>query len=158
MKKKLLTVVALIALVMVPTFAKSSDMSAGIALGTINGVGFKYNVDKDNTVGGTLDLIDLFGGNLNVEGFYLFNATEVQVDKLNFDINAGGGASLNVPLSGGAFSLSLLGMAEASYSFDSKDYPIDLLLRLEPGIGMTFSSGVTAKFVMNASVQALWRL
>lgn len=157
MKKKLLTVVALIALVMVPNFAKSSDMSVGLALGTINGVGFKYNVDKDITVGGTLGF-DLIGGTLNAEGFGLYKVTEVQVDKLDFDINAGAGASLNVPLSGGAFSLSVLGMGEASYSFDSKDYPIDLLLRLEPGIGMTFSSGVKAAFVMQASVQALWRL
>ncbi len=157
MKKKLLTVVALIALVMVPTFAKSSDMSAGLALGTINGVGFKYNVDKDITVGGTLGF-DIIEGTLNAEGFGLYKISEFQIEKENFDVNAGAGASLNVPLkTGGAFSVSVLGMGEVSYSLDNKDFPLDFLLRLEPGIGMTFANSFDAKFVMQGSVQALWR-
>ncbi|MCY1151568.1 MAG: hypothetical protein PQJ45_05525 [Sphaerochaetaceae bacterium] len=156
MKKKLLTVVALMALVMIPTFAKSSDMSAGLAVGTINGVGFKYKVDKDITAGGTVGF-DVFSGTINVEGFGLYKVAEVDVQKEVIDINVGLGGAARIPLSSSdVFGLSVLGMGEASYSFDG-DLPIDLLLRLEPGVGMTFSGGFNAAFVMQASLQALWR-
>lgn len=157
MKKRLLTVVAMIALVMIPTFAKSSDMSVGLAVGTINGVGFKYDIDKDITAGGTVGW-DLLSGTLNAEGFGLYKVAEVDFDKEVIDINVGLGGAARIPLSSSdIFGLSILAMGEASYSFDG-DYPIDLLLRLEPGIGMTFSGGFNADFAMQASLQALWRL
>ena len=156
MKKKLLTVVALMALVMLPTFAKSSDMSAGLAVGTINGVGFKYNVNKDITAGGTVGW-DLLEGTINVEGFGLYKVAEVDMQKDVIDINAGLGGAAKIPLSNtDMFGLSVLAMGEASYSFDG-DFPIDLLLRLEPGLGMTFEGGFKPTFVMQASLQALWR-
>lgn len=156
MKKKLLTVVALMALVMIPTFAKSSDMSAGLAVGTINGVGFKYKVDKDITAGGTVGF-DVLSGNINIEAFGLYQVSEFSIEKEDFDVNAGLGAAANVPLSGGDFSLSVLGMGEVSYSFEG-DLPIDLLLRLEPGLGLAFAnSTVTPGFVFQGSLQALWR-
>ena len=156
MKKKLLTVVAMIALVMIPTFAKSSDMSVGLAVGTINGVGFKYKVDKDITAGGTVGF-DIISGNINAEAFGLYKVSEFSIEKEDFDVNVGVGASANIPLSGNSFSLSALGMGEVSYSFEG-DLPIDLLLRLEPGVGFTFGNSVVADFVMQASLQALWRL
>ncbi|MGD1817534.1 MAG: hypothetical protein ACPKNR_10905 [Pleomorphochaeta sp.] len=148
MKKKILLLVALMGLVLVPTFAKSSDMSAGLALGTINGVGFKYNLDKDLTLGGTLGLDVVTTGTLSVEAFGLYKVAEVEVQKENFDINAGGGVAASFI---NDFNFSVLGMVEASYSFKG-DYPIDLLLRLEPGY--TFGKA----FVMHGSIQGLWRL
>ncbi len=158
MKKKLLTVVALIALVIVPSFAKSSDMSAGIALGTINGVGFKYHIDKDLTAGGTLGFDVLGGNSINIEGFGLYKAGELELDKLDFDLNVGLGASANIPLNNGDFSISALTMGEISYSFDSRDIPLDILLRVEPGLELTFiGSSVDPSFVIQASLQGLYR-
>ncbi len=156
MKKKILLLVALMGLVLVPTFAKSSDMSAGLALGTINGVGFKYNLDKDLTLGGTVGFDLINSGTLCVEAFGLKNVSDFKIEKETFDVNAGLGGATNIPLSGGSFSLSVLPMGEVSYSFKG-DYPIDVLLRLEPGIKLTFASGVAASFDMHASLQGLWR-
>lgn len=157
MKKKLLTVIALVALVMVPSFAKSSDMSAGLALGTINGVGFKYYVDKDLTVGGTVGF-DVIDGNLNGEAFGLYKVSEFQIEKEKFDVNAGLGAAVNIPLSSGSsFGVSALGMGEVSYSFDNKDLPIDVLLRLEPGVSFTFASTLEVGFAFQGSIQGLYR-
>lgn len=156
MKKRMLTIVALMVLVIAPTFAKSSDMSAGLALGTITGVGFKYNIDRDLTVGGTLGF-DLIGGTLNAEGFGVYKVSEFSIEKEDFDVNAGGGLFLNVPLSGGSFGVSVLGMGEVAYSLDG-DIPLDLLLRIEPGLGIAFTgSSVDPSFVIQGSVQALYR-
>ena len=158
MKKKLLTVVVLIALVMVPSFAKSSDMSLGLALGTRNGVGYKYHIDKDLTVGGTVGFDALSSNNLNVEAFGLYKVMEFQIEKLEFDVNAGAGAALSIPLSASsAFGIALLGMAEVSYSFDSKDLPIDVLLRLEPGVSFAFVNPLQVGFAFQGSLQGLYR-
>lgn len=158
MKKRILTVVALLTLVLAPTFAKSSDMSAGLALGTINGVGFKYKIDRDLTVGGTLGFDIIGDKTLNAEGFGLYKVSEFSIEKLDFDVNAGAGASVNIPLSGGSFSLSALAMGEVSYSLDDKDLPLDLLLRVEPGLMLAFTgTSVDPSFVVQASVQALYR-
>ncbi|MGD1821237.1 MAG: hypothetical protein ACPKM0_00550 [Pleomorphochaeta sp.] len=157
MKKRILTIVALMVLVVAPTFAKSSDMSAGLALGTINGVGFKYNVDRDLTVGGTLGFDIIGDKTLNAEGFAVYNVSEFSIEKEDFDVNAGGGLSFNIPLSGGAFSISALAMGEVSYSFEG-DLPIDVLFRVEPGLALAFTgSSVDPSFVIQASLQGLYR-
>lgn len=158
MKKRLLTVVVLVVLAMAPTFAKSSDMSVGVGLGTMNGVSFKYNLDRKNTLGGTLG-VNLFNlQSIDVEVFYLYKATEVKIDKLVFDINAGAGGAVGIPIKGNDLTVSPLVMGEASYSFKG-DLPIDLLLRIGVGPKLIINSaGLDFGLAYQASVQGLWRL
>lgn len=158
MKKRLLTVVVLVVLAMAPTFAKSSDMSVGVGLGTMNGVSFKYNLDRKNTLGGTVGINVLNLESLSVEVFYLYQATEFKIEKAVFDVNAGVGGALGIPLKGNALTVAPLVMGEVSYSFKG-DLPIDLLLRLGVGPELEISNGNVALDIdVRGSLQALWRL
>lgn len=152
MKKKLLTLVALMVIVIAPTFAnnlfsQSSDLSVGVGLGTNNGVAAKYKIDKDWTVGA---VVGVGTSGFTVDAVGLMNVSQFEIEKEKFDVNAGGGLAMSF---GGGFGLAALGAVEVTHSFKG-DLPIDVLLRLEPGLAILPSVG----FTMQATIQGLWRL
>jgi len=153
MKKKLLTLVALMVLVIAPIFAdglfsQSSDLSVGVGLGTNNGVAAKYKIDNDWTVGAVIGIGT--GKTFAVDAVGLMNVSQFEIEKEKFDVNAGGGLAISF---GSGFGLAVLGAGEVSHSFKG-DLPIDVVLRLEPGLAILPSFG----FTMQATLQGLWRL
>lgn len=153
MKKKVLTLVVLMVLVLAPTFANSlfnnsTNFGLGVAVGTNNGVSAKYKIDNDWTVGGVVGLSASGGLGINAVG--LMNITQFEIEKTKIDVNAGAGVALDVS---STFGLDVLGAVELSHSFEG-DLPIDLVLRLEPGLAIL----PKVAFGMQATLQGLYRL
>lgn len=167
MKKRLLALFAVVALAVLPTFAALSvpalktttkpTWSVGVALGTTSGVTAKYRMNKDLTFAGTIGFAAL-NGSLTGEGYGMYKVTDFNIDKAKFDVNVGAGAAVDVEFGNAApFSVSALGVAELSYSFNDQA-PWDVALRVAPGIMLNFTgSGVTPKFTIPASLIGMYR-
>lgn len=165
MKKKIVLVAILIALVAVPAFsAKSlvsdnSGFAIGLNLGTNTGVGMSYKM-KDFTLAGNVGfgLLSLPDMNINVDVFALYDVYAIELDrqnKLPISLGVGGSANIAFPENADAqFSLAALGLAQIAYTFPKA--PFELYLRLGLGYNMAFAPEFSGKLGWTGALGCLY--
>lgn len=157
MKKTFLALI-LIALILVPVMAATeraskTDLAVGLNLGTNNGVGVQYRMDKFDIIG-NVGFGFLGGSSLSVDAAANYKVTEFNIEKAQFDVTVGGGAYLGI-LFGAADPIYLAAIAPVGvvYSMNNDEFPLDFYLRVAPGIKILPSIG----FHFGGYLGALWR-
>ncbi|MGE4583494.1 MAG: hypothetical protein AB7C91_02510 [Sphaerochaeta sp.] len=155
--KKVLLALILVALVLIPVAAATegtaqTDLAIGLNLGTSASISGQYRMDN-------FDIIANLGFGflsdyLSVDGAANFKVAEFDIDKAHFNVTVGGGAYIGIPLSSGkGFGLAAIAPVGVVYNLENKDVPLDLYLRVVPGLWIT----PNIDFYYDAYIGAMWR-
>ncbi|MDD3059036.1 MAG: hypothetical protein EOM32_08555 [Spirochaetia bacterium] len=154
--KRVLLVLLLVALALVPATAaeraSKTDLALGLNLGTSASIAAQYRMDS-------FDLIANIGfGFLNeylsAEVAANFKVAEFKIENADFDITVAGGAYFGIPLaSDSKFGFAAIAPIGLVYSFSNSDAPIDLYLRVTPGLWIVPAFDV----YYDGYVGAMWR-
>ncbi len=155
--KRFLFVLVLVALLLVPVSAATggvakTDLAIGLNLGTGVGAAVQYKMDGFDLIGNLG--FGFLSGYLSVDGAANFKLTEFTIDKAMFDVTVGGGAYVGIPLkSGQKFGLAAIAPFGVMYRLADKDVPLDIYLRVVPGIWIL----PKIDLYFDGYIGALWR-
>ncbi|WP_320127731.1 hypothetical protein [uncultured Sphaerochaeta sp.] len=164
--KKVLCLMILVALVLVPATSATYNLSSaakstyavGLNIGTNTGIGFQYRVNKDFDLIGNLGL-EYFGiSRLSFDVAANYKVSQFSIENADFIVTVGLGGLVAIPLeSGVGFDLSALVPVGLVYSFDKDVAPIDIYLRLAPGLRIIQNNSVHLGLGFSGYLGALWR-
>lgn len=158
--KKVIIVLALIAMVVLPVAAKKSIGAVGLELGQPTGVTFNYDLD-DNWdgyatvafgLGGTSHVDALVGGQYKI--------TEFKIEKAKFDVNVGvqAGAKIFFGDANGVV-VAVRGTGAVSYDWTWKEVgDFTAYLRMGLGYGIALSENVAGGIDFAAALGLVYHL
>jgi opacity protein-like surface antigen len=164
--KKVLIALALVVLVLVPVSAASMDTTGvsqskyaiGLNAGTNSGIGFQYRVNEHFDLIGNVGLNNFSFEKLAVDGALNFMLTKFEIEEQMFYVTIGAGAFVGIPLADGyGVDLSALVPVGLVYSFDEDVVPIDLYVRIAPGLSILSDGEFDLGFGFSGYFGALWR-
>ena len=164
MKKRVLIIALLIALILVPVSAASyrgserdGAFGIGLNLGTNTGVGLKFGM-------GNFDILANIG--IDKFGFDPFSlGGDVAVSYEVYDFDFGGGHHMPLTVGLGAnmgfifadnFGFDLAVVVPVGISYQIPDFPMQFYLRLAPGVGIMDNSKLVPYFAFAGYLGALW--
>ncbi|MFA6784452.1 MAG: hypothetical protein WC136_10390 [Sphaerochaeta sp.] len=162
MKKKMFLVLFLVALVLAPaasatlttSSAANSKYAVGLNLGTNTGVGFQYRMNREFDVIGNLGLNNFGLKYLSFDVAANYKVYEFSIEKADFDVTVGVGPYVGIPIDAESkVALSVLAPVGLVYSINDNDIPLDLYLRIAPGLKILPEIG----FGFSGYLGALWR-
>lgn len=148
MKKKIVLIALLVALVLTPAFSASkslvsdnSGFAIGLNLGTNSGVGMSYKM-KDFTLAGNVGfgLLNLPTPTLGVDVFALYDVAKIEIDRNNvlpISLGVGGAMSMTFDADAFGFAIAPLGMAQMAYMIPKSGFELYLRLGLGYTIGIS---------------------
>ncbi|NCC64737.1 MAG: hypothetical protein EOM15_08790 [Spirochaetia bacterium] len=155
--KRVFFVLVLVILLLVPVFAATrgvakTDLAIGLNLGTGASAAVQYKMDGFDLIGNLG--FGFLSGYLSVDGAANFKVAEFTIEKAKFDVTAGGGAYIGIPLkSGQDFGLAAIAPLGVMYRLEDRDVPLDIYLRVVPGLWVL--PKITPYF--EGYIGALWR-
>ncbi len=165
MKKRIYPIVAiLLVLVLVPltaapfrgTSASYSKFALGLNLGTNTGLGFQYRANRDFDVIGNLGLNDFGVDHLSFDMAANYKISEFWIDRADFDVTMGLGVNVGIPLKEGE-NINFAVLVPFGIMYHFTEVPIDMYIRLAPGVRIIKGGNVDIGFDMSAFIGALWR-
>lgn len=164
--KKLMIALALIVLVLIPVSAASMDTTGiakskyavGVNLGTNSGIGFQYRMNKKFDLIGNIGLNNFGTHKLALDAAMNFKLTEFAIEEQMFYVTIGAGAFVGIPIQEGyKVDLSALVPIGLVYSFDEDVVPLDLYVRVAPGLQIIKDGEFDLDFDFRSYIGALWR-
>lgn len=166
MKKRVLLIALLVALILAPVTAASyrgsendGAIGVGLNLGTNTGVGLKFGFG-DFDVLANIGLADF---NIGSDGFHLGGDVAVSYEVYDFDFGRGHHMPLTVGLGAKTgfdfaktFGFDLAVVVPVGISYQIPDFPMQFYLRLAPGLGLFNDSNFNLKFAFAGYIGALW--
>ena len=166
MKKRVLIIALLIALILVPVSAasyrgseKDGAFGIGLNLGTNTGVGLKFGM-------GDFDILANIGlSNFQVSADRFSLAGDIAASYEVYDVDFGKGHHMPITVGGGVtmgftigdqFGLDLSVVVPVGVSYQIPDFPMQFYLRLAPGVGIMRNSVVDPYFAFAGYLGALW--
>jgi hypothetical protein len=164
--KKLVLVLVLVAMILVPvtsaametSSAAKSTYAVGLNLGTNSGIGFQYKLNKDFDLIGNLGLDNFATTRLSFDAAVNVKVYQFSIEDADFDVTVGAGAYVGIPLQSGlGFDVSAIVPVGIVYSFDEDIAPIDLYIRLAPGLQIIKANVIDLGFDFMGYIGGLWR-
>jgi hypothetical protein len=164
--KKLVLVLVLVAIILVPvtsaaletSSAAKSKYAVGLNLGTNSGIGFQYKMNKDFDLIGNLGLNNFATTRLSLDAAVNVKVYQFSIEDADFDVTVGLGGYVGIPLqSGVGFDVSALVPVGVVYSFDEDIAPIDVYLRLAPGVQLIKDGAFKLGLGFSGYFGGLWR-
>ena len=164
MRKKVLLIALLVALILAPVTAASyrgsendGAIGVGLNLGTNTGVGLKFGF-------GDFDVLANIGlDNFRFNPFSLGGDVAVSYEVYDFDFGRGHHMPLTVGLGAKTgfdfaktFGFDLAVVVPVGISYQIPDFPMQFYLRLAPGLGLFNDSNFNLKFAFAGYIGALW--
>lgn len=137
--KKIAIAVLLVALAVVPVFA-AEGVGVGVSVGyPSTGLSFSY-AQKDFDVIGTVGWNFTDSGYIAVEGGVNYTVTSFYIERAEFDVTLGLAATTWIPLNDNN-QLGLAVTVPVGIAYDFIDVPLEIFLRVSPGIRIIPDSG-----------------
>lgn len=164
MKKKVLLIALLVALILAPVTAasyrgseKDGTVGVGLNLGTNTGIGLKFGL-------GDFDVLANIGiDNFHFDPFSLGGDVAVSYEVYDFDFGHGHHMPLTVGVGANmgfvfdnSFGFSLAVVVPVGVSYQIPDFPMQFYLRLAPGVGLLDNSQFDPYFAFAGYIGALW--
>ena len=147
--KRILIIAVLALIVVFPVTAASTSWAAGLHIGTGASLAGQFQMDKFKLN------VNLGYGFINkyvaADVFADYQVYEFNIDKARFGVTAGAGA--NLALVNKKFGLAAIVPVGVVYRLDNKDIPLDIYLRVQPGVLIL----PEVKFHIDAYLGAVWR-
>ncbi len=170
MKKKVLLIALLVALLLAPLSAASirgtendGAVGVGLNLGTNMGVGLKFGFgDFDVLANIGLDSFSLDGNGLGLGGDVAFSWNYYTIDggrDLQFPLTVGAGVTSSFHFGNPFFvNLAVIFPLGIEYNFEqlNPDVPITMYVRLAPGFTLFNGGEFSVKFAFAGYIGALW--
>ena len=158
----MILVLFLVALVLAPaasatlttSSAANSKYAVGLNVGTNTGIGFQYRMNREFDIIGNLGLQNFGLKYLSFDFAANYKVAEFSIEKADFDVTVGVGPNVGIPIDGTSkVTLAVLAPVGIVYSIDKDTIPLDLYLRVAPGLSILPEIG----FGFSGYIGALWR-
>ena len=129
--KRILIIAVLALIVVFPVAAASTSWAAGLNIGTGVSLAGQFQMEKFKLNA------NLGYGFVNkyvaADVFADYQVYEFNIDRARFGVTAGAGANLTL-VNNKTFGLSAIVPVGLVYRIDSADFPLDIYLRVQPGV------------------------
>ena len=151
--KKIFAIVLLIALALVPVFAKSEFFAVGLEAG-YPAAGVTVNYDIDSKWDGYATASFDYRGAITVAVGGQYEVTKLEIESVKLPVMVGLQVVPTVAVKTGTFSLQALATGAVNYDFSIDDFDFTAYFRAGLGLGIVF--GGTPKFAYGAALGCVY--